>query len=410
MKVRNESARVRARSVVRSTAAAAVLIGSVALLLAPPPAAAAPTWQPELPCADDRADAQPPDDEGKDPGRCTSARMPRQPQVSGAEAALLELDSETDVTHYFLDLELIPEYSGPTVVAVRAEGVNTVDFESTVDGLTSFTLDLHSGLTVNSVTGDVGGWSRVGNTIEIQLDRAYDTGEAVQVVVDYAGYPTSASFGAFEWWLRNGELVIATLSEPFYARYWWPCKDALDDKATMEMWVTVPSQLLALSNGSLTATQALPGGKRTQYRWHEQHPMIPYLASLAITSYESYDLQYDYEQRRRRPRQHAGGVPLLPGPLGLRRRRAEAGLQGGLRRAARHARDLLRPLRSSTRGSTRSTTRWRPAAAAVWVPAWSTRPSAACGASTTTATSWPTSWRTSGGATKSPARRGTTSG
>jgi len=284
----------------RRAAAAEFLLVCSSLLLVTPLAVAAPATLPSPDaCVDDGRSAAPPDDEGKDPGLCSSARLLRQPLVSGGEAALLELDSETDVTHYLLDLELIPEYSGSTVVAVRAEGVSTVDFEPTADGLTTFTLDLHGGLTVNSVTGDVGSWARVGNTIEIQLDRSYDTGESVQVAVDYEGYPASAGFGAFRWWLRNGELVIATLSEPFYARHWWPCKDALDDKATMQMWVTVPSDLVALSNGSLTATEAL-SGSRTRYRWHEQYPMIPYLASLAVTSYESYELQYDYEQ---------GGVP-----------------------------------------------------------------------------------------------------
>jgi hypothetical protein len=284
----------------RRAAAAEFLLACSSLLVLTPLAVAAPaTLPPPDACVDGGRSTAPPDDEGKDPGLCSSARLLRQPLVSGGEAALLELDSETDVTHYLLDLELIPEYSGSTVVAVRVEGVSTVDFEPTADGRMTFTLDLHSGLTVNSVTGDVDSWSRVGNTIEIQLDRSYDTGESVQVAVDYEGYPVPASFGAFKWWLRNGELVIATLSEPFYARYWWPCKDALDDKATLQMWVTVPSDLVAFSNGSLTATEALPGS-RTQYRWHEQYPMIPYLASLAVTSYESYELQYDYEQ---------GGVP-----------------------------------------------------------------------------------------------------
>jgi aminopeptidase N len=206
----------------------------------------------------------------------------------------------------------------------------------------------------------------VGNTIEIQLDRSYDTGESVQVAVDYEGYPVSAGFGAFRWWLRNGELVIATLSEPFYARYWWPCKDALDDKATMQMWVTVPSDLVAFSNGSLTATEALPGS-RTRYRWHEQYPMIPYLASLAVTSYESYELQYDYEQ---------GGVPgSMPVSCHFYPDHwdsvAGEPLPAYCRPTSRGATSsptcwrLSRASSACIRGSTKSTTRWRPGAPAV---------------------------------------------
>ncbi|MBW1687071.1 MAG: hypothetical protein JRS35_18635 [Deltaproteobacteria bacterium] len=246
-----------------------------------------------------------PDDEGKDPGPLSAAREARLPFDPSGEALLLEAESDTDVTHYFLDLEIIPEYAGSTVTAVRVEGVSSIDFEPTIDGLTSFTVDLHSGLSVNAVAGDVLSWSRVGHTIEIQLDRAYDAGEPVQVAVDYEGYPQTAGYGAFRWWVRNGNLMIATLSEPFYARNWWPCKDALDDKATMQTHVTVPSGFVALSNGFELGTEALAGG-RTKYLWYEVHPMVAYLASLAIGSYQRYDLQYDFD---------LGGFPaVMPVP------------------------------------------------------------------------------------------------
>jgi aminopeptidase N len=205
-----------------------------------------------------------------------------------------EADSDTDVTHYYLDIEIIPEYTGPTVTAVRVEGVSTIDLMPTVDGLSTFTVDLHGGLTVNSVTGDLASWTRISDTIEITLDRAYDTGEAIQVIVDYAGYPQSGGLGAFHWWIRNGTLAVATASVPFYARYQWPCKDALDDKATVRTHVTVPAGLRALSNGAEQVPLSLPGG-RMRYRWNETHPMIPYLASLAVANYEDYEVAYEYD-------------------------------------------------------------------------------------------------------------------
>jgi hypothetical protein len=235
-----------------------------------------------------------PEDEGKDPGLLSAARELRVPLDPRREALLLEADSDTDVTHYFLDLEIIPEYAGSTVTAVRVEGLSTIDLEPTIDGLTSFTVDLHSGLSVNAVYGDVASWSRVGHTIEIQLDRAYDAGESLQVAVDYEGYPRTLGYGAFRWWVRDGNLVIATLSEPFYARYWWPCKDALDDKATMQMHVTVPSGFVALSNGYELGSEALAGG-RTKFFWYETYPMAAYLASLAIGGYQRYELQSEFD-------------------------------------------------------------------------------------------------------------------
>ncbi len=281
---------VRSTRLVRpSLLVSALLILPGAGEAAQPPASGA--------CVPGGSDVSP--DEGKDPGACSLPGLPQPTQALGAPEALAEADSDTDITHYFLDLEVIPEYDQGAVSAVRVAGVNTIDFEPTVDGLTTFTLDLQSALTVNAVTGSVASWLRIGDTIEITLDRAYDAGEPVQVAVDYDGIPLDAGFGSFRWWLRNGELVVATLSEPFYARTWWPCKDSLDDKATMQMHVTVPSGMVALSNGIEMGSQALPGN-RTRYLWHETRPMIPYLASLAISGYERYELQYDYD---------AGGTP-----------------------------------------------------------------------------------------------------
>ncbi|MCP4007818.1 MAG: M1 family metallopeptidase [bacterium] len=241
--------------------------------------------------------------EGKELGNCLVEWESRRAGELAALPETLEADSDTDVTHYFLDLEVIPETTGSVVTAVRVEGVSTIDFEPTTNGLTTFTVDLHSSLTVNQVTGDVASWARVGDTIEVTLDDAYDVGEAVQVVVDYEGYPQDNGFGSFRWWIRNGEVVIATLSEPFFARYWWACKDALDDKATAEIFITVPSNLIALSNGSDLGTVALPGS-RTQYRWQESYLIIPYLISIAITDYERYDLQYSYD--------NGGGPEVMP--------------------------------------------------------------------------------------------------
>jgi len=237
-----------------------------------------------------------PQDEGKGSDLCAYAlsAAARIEAEQNAPVGLREADAETDVTEYLLDIELVPEYSGSTVTAVRVQGSSTIEAEPTGNGLTTFTVDLRSNMTVNSVTGNVSGWSRVGDTVVITLNRAYDAGEPFQVTVAYQGYPQTGGFGAFKWWIRNGNLVVASLSEPYFARYWWPCKDSLNDKATMRMHATVPGSMTAVSNGVLEGTDALSGG-RVRYRWHESYPMVAYLASLAATNYQRYDLQYSFD-------------------------------------------------------------------------------------------------------------------
>lgn len=213
----------------------------------------------------------------------------------------------TDVTHYRLDIEILPQLDVMNnVTAVLVHGTNTVDVDVVDVAITQFTLDLDDTMNVIGVTGDVSGWSHANNEIAITLDRAYNPGESFQVAVEYDGEPDAAGFGAFQWWIRNGNLVVGTLSEPYFAPLWWPCKDSLSDKSTMQMIVTVPDPMVVASNGLLEETLPL-SGNRTRYSWREVNPMVNYLASLAITNYQRYDLTYEYDDG-------AGGTGSMPVP------------------------------------------------------------------------------------------------
>ena len=269
-------------------------------LAGPVPSGLAGLQQPSVGAVHDptASEPTPPDDEGKGLGLCGRARAAARLLAAGgggpgAPGEPREGDSDTDVTHYFLDIEIVPEYSGTTITDVRVQGISTITAQPTIPALTTFTVDLAGNLTVNSVTGNVASSSRVGDTIVATLDRPYDVGESFDVVVDYQGYPMTQSWGAFRWWIRNGNLAVGTLSEPFYAKYWWPCKDALVDKATMQMHCTVPNGMVVASNGVLEGTDAV-GADRTRFRWREDYLMATYLASLAITNFQRYDLVYNY--------------------------------------------------------------------------------------------------------------------
>ncbi|MFH1417227.1 MAG: M1 family metallopeptidase [Planctomycetota bacterium] len=200
-----------------------------------------------------------------------------------------------DVSHYLLDVEIIPEYDGKKVVAVKVGGVCTINARSEADGLTTFHLDLRRNMHVRSVSGDVKTWRHAHDVIFITLDRAYDKGESFEVAVDYDGYPDDGGWGAFSWWMRNDRLVVATLSDPFFARNWWPCEDALDDKATMQMHCTVPEGLVAVSNGVCEGVEPVWGG-RVKYKWRERYPMCPYLAALTVAPFKRYESTYYYNE------------------------------------------------------------------------------------------------------------------
>lgn len=249
-------------------------------------------------------------DLGKAGHLCSHAHAAHPELLPGCPSAGPRASGTTDIIHYRLEIEILPQLNvNDDVIAVMVHGTNTIDANVLDLPISTFTLDLYDSMNVIAVTGDVSSWVHANNQIEVTLDRTYDPAESFQVVVEYDGEPTTGGFGAFKWWIQGGNLAVATLSEPYYAPVWWPCKDSLSDKSTMQMIVTVPDPMIAVSNGVLEATTPL-SGNRTQFSWRESNPMANYLASLAITNYERYDLTYEYDDGN-------GGTATMPVPCYL---------------------------------------------------------------------------------------------
>ncbi len=82
--------------------------------------------------------------------------------------------------------------------------------------------------------------------------------------------------------------VSWSLSEPFAAHEWFPCKQVLTDKAdssAVSITTTLPNKVA--SNGLLRRTVLLPAG-RVRYEWRSRHPIAYYLISVAVAPYVEY--------------------------------------------------------------------------------------------------------------------------
>ncbi|MBS1715780.1 MAG: hypothetical protein JST30_15745 [Armatimonadetes bacterium] len=203
-------------------------------------------------------------------------------------------DLDTDLKYEKLDIELLPNQT-------RIQGTVTFTFEAKVDALTTARLYLDTNGTAmgaSAVGGAATGFSQSADVLTLTLDRAYAAGELFQVTVTYGGTPRNTGYGSFLWEHHGSGLnynwAISSLSEPFFARTWWPCKDVLGDKAdTADVWITVPNDLTAVSNGTLQGVDSL-SGNRLRYRWSESYPIITYLVSIAVSNYGQYSLTYDH--------------------------------------------------------------------------------------------------------------------
>ncbi|MDM7917365.1 MAG: M1 family metallopeptidase, partial [Candidatus Eisenbacteria bacterium] len=115
--------------------------------------------------------------------------------------------------------------------------------------------------------------------IRVRLSRFLDPGDTATVRVAYWG-GIVADYMGLTFGRHEGHPYLWTLSEPDYARYWWPTKDQPDDKAdSADVLVTVPEALTATSNGLLREVTAGPGATRT-FWWHESYPIATYLISI----------------------------------------------------------------------------------------------------------------------------------
>jgi aminopeptidase N len=84
--------------------------------------------------------------------------------------------------------------------------------------------------------------------------------------------------------------VTWTLSEPFAALNWFPCKQSITDKAdSVYVFLSTDNDLKAGSNGKLTAQVSLPSN-RIRYEWKSSYPIAYYLISFAVGNYMDYSI------------------------------------------------------------------------------------------------------------------------
>jgi aminopeptidase N len=200
-------------------------------------------------------------------------------------------DSILDVTYYKLNLTLT---SNPNYLT----GIVTVSGKMTQAASKIF-LDLQDTLTVDSILSGSNklNFTHANAKLNINLGRSYNVGENFSVKVYYQGVPGASGFGSFEFSTHgDDEPAIWSLSEPYGASDWWPCKDTPADKAdSSDVWVTCNSGLVAVSNGTLEKVVYNPNNTKT-YEWENSYPIAQYLISIAVSNYSIYTIYYHYDK------------------------------------------------------------------------------------------------------------------
>lgn len=189
-----------------------------------------------------------------------------------------------DVTYHKLEFTI-----NPNVKFITGKVTTTY---TALTNMNTITFDMANQLTVTSVKKGVTNLvsnESGNNELVITLPATQLAGTSATIEINYSGVPPSNGFDSFVQTTHNGTPIIWTLSEPFGARDWWPCKQDLNDKiASIDVYITAPQQYVSVSNGVEPAAPVISGGNKTTH-FHHGYPIPAYLIAIACTNYEVYN-------------------------------------------------------------------------------------------------------------------------
>lgn len=205
---------------------------------------------------------------------------------AAAQVLFEQIDSSrtprtVDILHYALDLRF--DESRKTV-----EGVSRITFTPLTGPADSIILD-GVAMTIRSVTGP-GGNSLVhltdGRYVTVYLSPSLGAADTATIAISYSCAPARGlHFIQPDSSDMTRRWQIWTQGEESDNRYWFPCYDAPDDKATSEVRATATSGYTLVSNGELlTMDEDSLNGTRT-FHWRQRLPHSSYLIMIAAGNY-----------------------------------------------------------------------------------------------------------------------------
>lgn len=200
-----------------------------------------------------------------------------------------------DVKKYYLRVTKIDE------AEKSITGVVDIVFDVTTKPHDSMQVDLQDPLIIDKVSYN-------GKDLEVVKEgnvwwvksafHEWETGSSKQITVSYHGVPRAAVRppwdGGISWSKDStGNPWIAVSCQGLGASVWWPCKDAQWDEPEngMEIYFTVPKELLCISNGRLIEKRLMGGSvpdktaKDMIWHWEVKNPINNYDVTFYIGDY-----------------------------------------------------------------------------------------------------------------------------
>ncbi|MBV6460716.1 MAG: hypothetical protein HJHJAOHD_00831 [Flavobacteriales bacterium] len=204
------------------------------------------------------------------------------------KGAKVPIDKKNNITgNYDIKYQRMHWQVNPQVYYIA--GNITSYFTIPQNGTDTINFNLSDSLTVDSIKYHSSNISFIhaNNLLKVQFPSVIPINTLDSVTVYYQGKPSTSGFGSFIQTSHANDSIIWTLSEPFGAADWWPCKQDLSDKVdSVDIYVTTPAQYRVASNGLLISEINL-GGNKT-FHWKHKYPITAYLVAIAVTNYAYY--------------------------------------------------------------------------------------------------------------------------
>jgi len=182
------------------------------------------------------------------------------------------------------------------------KGTNIMTYRVLNEGTTELQIDLQSPMELTSVMQD-GYPLKVrseGDAHFIQVENIQAVGALKSIHLHFEGSPLVAVNppwdGGFSWQQdSNGAHFIATSNQGIGSSVWWPNRDhPADEVDSLDMHITVPKDLVNVSNGRLIKIDSTSATKT--YHWAVRNPINNYGVNLNIGDYVNFSEVYNGEK------------------------------------------------------------------------------------------------------------------
>lgn len=132
-------------------------------------------------------------------------------------------------------------------------------------------------------------FTHAGDVIYCFSDAGWKTGIDSMEIFYQGNAGLAGGLGYFNFDYHLSGSIVSTLSQPYGAQYWWPCKQTLSDKVdSLDVFITTHKSLKGGSNGLLVETKYHTDSLVT-FHWKHRYPIVVYLVAFAVSNYEEFN-------------------------------------------------------------------------------------------------------------------------